>query len=161
MEQASVTSRPVAVEITRTFAAPREKVFRAWTDANELACWFAPSPDYTIVVPELELRVGGRYVVEMHHKGGNVHLVGGTYREVLPPEKISFTWRWEGNEARDASHRRVPRSGKRHGDSSDSRVLAQRRGTRQAQPGLERLLRAPGAVSLVKALGGSDPPQNF
>jgi uncharacterized protein YndB with AHSA1/START domain len=99
MEQAFVTSRPVAVEITRTFAAPREKVFRAWTDAKELACWFAPSPDYTIVVPELELRVGGRYVVEMHHKGGNVHLVGGTYREVLPPEKISFTWRWEGNEA--------------------------------------------------------------
>ena len=99
MEQASVASRPVTVEITRTFTAPRDRVFRAWTDAKELACWFAPSPDYTIVVPELELHAGGRYVVEMHHKGGNVHRVEGSYREVSPPEKISFTWRWQGNEA--------------------------------------------------------------
>jgi uncharacterized protein YndB with AHSA1/START domain len=99
MDQASVTSRPDAFEVTRTFSASRERVFRAWTDAEELACWFAPSPDYTIVIPALELRVGGRYVVEMHHKGGNVHRVGGTYREVSPPEKISFTWQWEGNES--------------------------------------------------------------
>ena len=99
MEQASVTSRPVTFEVTRTFNASRERVFRAWTEAKELACWFAPSPDYTIVVPTLELRVGGRYVVEMHHNNGNVHRVGGTYREVSPPEKISFTWQWEGNES--------------------------------------------------------------
>jgi uncharacterized protein YndB with AHSA1/START domain len=99
MEQATVASRPVTVEITKTFNAPRERVFRAWTDAKELACWFAPSPDYTIVIPELELRKGGRYVVEMHHKGGNVHSVEGTYREVSPPEKLSFTWQWKGNES--------------------------------------------------------------
>lgn len=98
MEQTSVTSRPATFEVTRTFSASRERVFRAWTDAKELECWFAPSPDYTIVVPALELRVGGRYVVEMHHKGGNVHRVAGTYREVSPPDKISFTWKWEGNE---------------------------------------------------------------
>lgn len=99
MEQATIASRPVTVEITRTFAAPREKVFRAWTNANELARWFAPSPDYTIVVPKLELREGGCYVIEMHHKNGNVHSVGGIYREVSPLEKISFTWKWEGNES--------------------------------------------------------------
>jgi uncharacterized protein YndB with AHSA1/START domain len=99
MEQATTASRPVTVEITRTFNAPRERVFRAWTDAQELACWFAPSPDYTIVVPQLELREGGRYVIEMHHKAGNVHRAGGTYREVLPPEKLSFTWQWLGNES--------------------------------------------------------------
>jgi uncharacterized protein YndB with AHSA1/START domain len=99
MEQATVASRPVTVEITRTFAAPRERVFQAWTDPRELACWFAPSPDYTIVIPQLELRNGGRYVVEMHHKSGNVHRVAGTYREVSPPEKLSFTWQWEGNES--------------------------------------------------------------
>jgi len=99
MEQTSVASRPVTVEITRTFSSPRERVFRAWTEAKELACWFAPSPDYTIVIPRLELRVGGRYVVEMHHKNGNVHSVEGIYREISPPEKISFTWQWQGNEA--------------------------------------------------------------
>ncbi len=94
MEQASVASRPVTVEITRIFTAPRERVFRAWTEGKELACWFAPSPDYTTVIPTLELRNGGRYVVEMHHKSGKVRRVEGTYREVAPPEKISFTWAW-------------------------------------------------------------------
>jgi uncharacterized protein YndB with AHSA1/START domain len=99
MEQATVASRPVTVEITRIFQAPREKVFRAWTEPLQLASWFGPSSDYTAVVPQLDLRPGGRYVIEMHHKGGNVHSVGGTYREILPPEKISFTWQWQGNES--------------------------------------------------------------
>src|SRR5712672_3283495 len=52
-----------------------------------LAQWFAPSEEYSTVVPELELRVGGRYRVEMHHKGGIVHSVSGTYQEITPPEK--------------------------------------------------------------------------
>ena len=89
MEQATITSPPVTFEITRTFAVPREKAFRAWTDAKELQCWFAPAPGYTIVVPTLELHPGGRYVIEMHHKG-SVHSVGGTYREVSPPGKNKF-----------------------------------------------------------------------
>jgi len=99
MEEATIASRPVAVEITRTFDAPRDKVFRAWTESKELQCWFAPSPDYKIVVPTLELRPGGRYVIEMHHKSGNMHSVSGTYREVSPPETLSFTWGWVGNES--------------------------------------------------------------
>src|SRR6266849_6513428 len=84
-----------AVQIKRTFQAPREKVFRAWTDAKEMALWFHGSPDYFTLVPELDLRVGGKYRVEMHHKGGNVHKMFGTYREVKPPEKVVFTWGWE------------------------------------------------------------------
>ena len=87
----------ITLEIKRTFAAPREKVFRAWTDRGELARWFAPSAEYTTVVLELELRVGGRYRLEMRHKGGNIHSIYGTYREIRPPEKIVFTWRWDGN----------------------------------------------------------------
>ena len=85
------------LEIKRTFAAKRERVFRAWTDAAELSRWFAPSAEYSTVVPELELRVGGRYRVEMHHKGGNVHSVFGVYTEIKPPEKVAFTWKWEGD----------------------------------------------------------------
>ena len=88
-----------ALQMKRTFHAPREKVFRAWTDAKELARWFAPSSDYSTAVPELELKVGGRYVIEMHHKDGNVHRVTGAYREIQPNEKIKFTWRWENDPA--------------------------------------------------------------
>jgi uncharacterized protein YndB with AHSA1/START domain len=83
--------------VRRTFQAPRDKVFRAWTDAKALAVWFHPSDEYTTRVPELDLKVGGKYKLEMHHKGGNVNTVAGTYREIKPPEKIVFTWRWEND----------------------------------------------------------------
>ena len=90
-------SPETTLKIRRTFQAPRERVFRAWTDAAELARWFAPSAEYTTVVPELDLKVGGKYKLEMQHKGGNINKVGGTYREIVPPEKIVFTWRWEND----------------------------------------------------------------
>jgi len=88
-------SPETTLKLRRTFQAPRERVFRAWTDAKELALWFGPSADYSAKVPELDLKVGGKYKLEMHHAGGNVHTVGGTYREIKPPEKIVFTWCWE------------------------------------------------------------------
>jgi len=83
-----------ALELRRTLAVPRERVFRAWTDAREFAQWFHPTADYTTVISELNLTVGGRYKLEMHHKDGNVHKLSGTYRQVQPPEKLTFTWRW-------------------------------------------------------------------
>jgi len=89
----------ITLQIKRTFRAPRDKVFRAWTDRAELARWFAPSAEYSTVVPELDFRVGGRYRVEMHHKDGSVHSVSGTYQEIRPPEKVVFTWRWDGDAA--------------------------------------------------------------
>jgi uncharacterized protein YndB with AHSA1/START domain len=90
-------SPETTLKIRRTFQAPRERVFRAWTDATELARWFAPSAEYSTRVPELDLKVGGKYKVEMHHKGGSINTVVGTYREIVPPEKIVFTWRWEND----------------------------------------------------------------
>ena len=91
----------ITLQVKRTFQAPRERVFHAWTDRAELVRWFAPSADYSTVVSELDLRVGGRYRVEMRQKGGNVHTVFGTYQEIKRPEKIVFTWRWEGEASPD------------------------------------------------------------
>lgn len=82
------------LRITRTFPAPREEVFRAWTERKALERWFAPSDEFATKVPILEVRPGGRYRVEMH-KGDVVHVAVGQYREVRPPEKLVFTWRWE------------------------------------------------------------------
>jgi len=96
-------SPDTSLTVRRTFQAPRDGVFRAWTNAQELARWFAPSAEYSTKVPELDLKVGGKYKVEMHHKSGNIHTVEGTYREIKPPEKIAFTWRWEsGPEAQES-----------------------------------------------------------
>ena len=63
------TSPTTALTLKRTFAAPRERVFRAWTDPKELARWFAPSPDHSSVVPEFEFKVGGKYRLEVRHQG--------------------------------------------------------------------------------------------
>ena len=98
---AQATPKIEALEVSRVFAAPRERVFRAWTEAAELSRWFGPSPDYKTVVPELDLRVGGKYRLEVHHKEGNIHRISGVYREIKAPEKLVFTWIWEAPGAED------------------------------------------------------------
>lgn len=97
-----VTKNPsieTTLQLKQTFAAPREKVFRAWTDSEELKKWFAPSDEYSTLITEVDLRVGGRYHLGMKppHKDV-IYIVGGTYREVRPPEKLVYTWSWEGAE---------------------------------------------------------------
>ena len=95
MAQAHPLSQ-TTLQVKRTFGASRERVFRAWTNAEELRHWFFPSTDYTVVISMLDLRVGGKYQLEMHHKdSGNVHRLEGIYREVKPPQKLVFTWQWE------------------------------------------------------------------
>jgi uncharacterized protein YndB with AHSA1/START domain len=86
------------LRIARRLAAPREKVFRAWTSPEALRNWFAPSKEYQTTIPELDLRVGGRYRVEMR-LGEKLHVVAGTYLEIRPPERLVFRWRWENEPA--------------------------------------------------------------
>jgi len=81
------------VKITRKFEAPREKVFDAFTRKEALQGWFGPE-GYSIPAVALDPRPGGSYRIEMHAPDGGVHIVVGEYREVRPPEKLVFTWRW-------------------------------------------------------------------
>ena len=85
------------LRISRIYPAPREEVFRAWTDPKALERWFAPDPEFVTKVPILELRPGGRYRLEMR-KGDATHVVVGEYREIRPPEKLVYTWKWEVSE---------------------------------------------------------------
>lgn len=86
----------VALRIERLFHAPREKVFSAWVEASALARWFAPSADMKVTVHELDVRPGGRYRITMEEADGVGHTVIGTYREIQAPERLVFSWRWEG-----------------------------------------------------------------
>lgn len=88
------TAAPISLQITRTLPAPREKVFRAWTQAEALKTWFAPDDQYATRIPHLDVRTGGGYRIEME-KEGKSHVVVGTYQEVRPPERLVFTWKWE------------------------------------------------------------------
>lgn len=89
------TSSPTTLVIKRTFNAPRERVFRAWTSAPELASWFAPSDDFMIAA-DTDIQVGGTYRIEMRHVSGAIHTVVGTYRDIDAPSKLVYTWRWDG-----------------------------------------------------------------
>jgi len=85
------------LEIRRTFAAPRAKVFAAWTEREKLERWMCRDvathePKYT----ELDVRPGGRYVIEIPMvKEGFTYRGRGVFREVKPPERLVFTWAWE------------------------------------------------------------------
>ncbi|MEO8432078.1 MAG: SRPBCC domain-containing protein [Acidobacteriota bacterium] len=85
---------PETLRITRTLDAPREKVFRAWTRPEALTRWFAPTAKHVTRVPQLEVRVGGSYSIEME-LDGRIYRVTGTFREIRFPDRLVFTWRWE------------------------------------------------------------------
>jgi uncharacterized protein YndB with AHSA1/START domain len=87
----------LGLRVSRTFAASRERVFRAWTEPEELKKWFGAEEGFIIPIAEVDLRVGGRYRLGMQPPGSDqVLVVGGVYREVQAPAKLVFTWRWEG-----------------------------------------------------------------
>lgn len=92
--------RTVALQLRRTFQAPRERVFRAWTSPEELKRWHAPAP-MTTPVAEVDLRVGGKYRIHMRAPDGAEHHAVGVYRVVDPPKKLVFTWTWEGGDMAD------------------------------------------------------------
>ena len=99
MSQVAVAS-PSSLLISRTYPASVERVFKAWTDANQLGQWFAPTDDYTTQA-SVDLEVGHEYRIAITHKGGNVHTILGTYRLIDPPRKLVYTWRWEGGPTAD------------------------------------------------------------
>ena len=85
------------LHLTRTLAAARERVFRAFTEPEELKRWFGPSDEHVVPLAEVDLRVGGRYTIAIRGPSGSVLRVGGVYREIRSPERLVFTWQWEGN----------------------------------------------------------------
>ena len=74
---------------TRTFDAPRELVWKAWTDPKQLAQWFPP--DHFTASCEIDVRPGGRVRIDMKGPDGSVFPTNGVYREIVPNERIVFT----------------------------------------------------------------------
>ena len=85
------------LRLERTFNAPREEVFEAWTSPEVMRRWWAAEHDWGTPRAEVDLREGGRILVSMAEAGGEpVHTFSGEYLEVRPPEHLSFTVEWQG-----------------------------------------------------------------
>jgi uncharacterized protein YndB with AHSA1/START domain len=84
-----------AVHVARTFPAPREQVFRAWTEAEAVRRWFGVVEGVTRNV-EADVRVGGSYRITMKWPPTwrTIHVVG-TFLEVDSPERLVYTFAWE------------------------------------------------------------------
>ena len=91
---ANPASKTKDIVITRMFNAPRERVWKAWTDPKELVKWWGPK-DFTSPVCKNDLRVGGKYLYCMRGPAGSEFdkdmWSTGTYTEVIPMEKIVAT----------------------------------------------------------------------
>jgi uncharacterized protein YndB with AHSA1/START domain len=77
------------VTLTRIYDAPRALVWRAWTDPKHMAQWFGPR-GFTAHC-ELDVRVGGAFRIVMHGCDGNDYPMKGTFREIVPPERLVFS----------------------------------------------------------------------
>ena len=81
----------LSLQVRRLIPAPRERVFRAWTEREALQQWFRPF-GMEVTVALLDARVGGSFRFESKAADGRRTLTTGTYREVRFPERLVFTW---------------------------------------------------------------------
>jgi uncharacterized protein YndB with AHSA1/START domain len=78
------------ITITRVFDAPRAVVFKAWTDARQVAQWWGPK-GFTNPVCEIDARIGGAIRIDMRSPDGRTFPMKGEFREVVAPERLVFT----------------------------------------------------------------------
>ena len=87
-----------SVEIKRFINAPRAQVYAAWTDPAQLKVWFGPewvkTRDFVA-----DVRSGGKFRWDLINCDGEEKTIGGEYREIIPEERIVFTWRHFDDEA--------------------------------------------------------------
>jgi uncharacterized protein YndB with AHSA1/START domain len=87
------TDREIRME--RVFDAPRDLVFKVYTDPELIPEWWGLR-DATTVVDRMDVRPGGGWRFVIRQADGSETAFRGTYREIIPPERIVQTFEWEG-----------------------------------------------------------------
>jgi uncharacterized protein YndB with AHSA1/START domain len=89
------------VRIERTFKAPIERVFDAWTSAEVMRRWWQAEHGWETTEAEVDLRLGGAVRVVMRDPERDVeHGGGGAYTEIERPRRLAFTWIWDDDTRR-------------------------------------------------------------
>jgi uncharacterized protein YndB with AHSA1/START domain len=84
------------LEIRRVFHAPRELVWKAWTDPEHMLKWMKlENEGMKLESAQADLRVGGKFRLQQRRSDGEYFTAAGTYLEVKPPERLAYTWDWE------------------------------------------------------------------
>ena len=87
-----------SLTMNRSFKHPKKDVYEAWTNKDYLTSWFAPAKEFTTIIHEQELKVGGKYKLEMREPDGTAHVIHGEYVALNPFDQVVFTWEWESDE---------------------------------------------------------------
>jgi uncharacterized protein YndB with AHSA1/START domain len=86
---------------TRVFNAPRQRVFDSWTKPEHLVRWYGCYSS-SLIVCEVDLRVGGTYCFVARMTDGTEHALSGSYRDIAPPERLVFTQRFNDDPDKEA-----------------------------------------------------------
>lgn len=113
----TATTTDFNLTIERRLAAPRERVYRAWTDPDEVRRWWSLGR-MTVEIADFDVRVGGRFRLGMRSPEGNLYVVGGEYSVVEPPARLVHTWQWEEDGPGGAQVMRVTVEFVEDGDST-------------------------------------------
>jgi uncharacterized protein YndB with AHSA1/START domain len=93
MSEEKTELRDDGFTITRVFDAPRELVWQAFTEPEHFGFWFGgPNIPVDPETVSMDVRPGGEWKATMILEGGRLHPFVGTYREVVPPERLVFTY---------------------------------------------------------------------
>jgi uncharacterized protein YndB with AHSA1/START domain len=96
-----VIDSATTLRIERTFQAPVERVFDAWTSEEVIRRWWQAEVGWETSEAEVDLRVGGVVRVVMRDPDKDAdHGGGGRYTEIEPPRRLAFTWLWDGDTRR-------------------------------------------------------------
>ena len=101
------------LRMERTYQAPAQAVFDAWTSEEVIRRWWHAEHDWETTEAEVDLRVGGTVRVVMRNPHEDIEYGGGgNYTEVEPPTRLAFTWIWDGDDHAPADRARL-RGGRR------------------------------------------------
>jgi uncharacterized protein YndB with AHSA1/START domain len=81
--------------VKRMLNATPERAFQAWTSAEHIQQWMTPEPGMTVPFAKMDLRVGGKFRIQMKQADGEFFTAAGVFKEVKPPERLVYTWDWE------------------------------------------------------------------
>ena len=87
--------------LKRRLNAPPARVYSAWTEPEKVKRWFGPGQTQ-VTTAEFDRRAGGRWHIVAVSTDGQEHDVSGIFREVVPDERLVYTWAWRSTPERES-----------------------------------------------------------